>query len=89
MKNVFTLLLLFTATKSFSQNVFPPAYEIKTDTALYAALSDKNWQILEDPSGKLTIGLVSKSPFAKKFVTDFTQANGINYSTHFFGYATG
>jgi hypothetical protein len=64
--------------KATAQNNFPPAYEIRTDTAI--TLDDAYWQMLEDKEGKLTIDQVSKPSLADKFHYNTTKTMGIDYS---------
>ena len=67
------------ALKVNGQNNLPPVYEIKSDTALYTNIDDKYWQLLEDPSGKLTIDQVSGSAYDAKFHINNTKQKGYNY----------
>jgi two-component system NtrC family sensor kinase len=86
MKKIFSLSLLslLLVTKIFSQNNLPPAYEIKTDTAVALTLNDRYWQMLEDPEGKWTIEEVSQFPIADKFHGNTTRLKGLNYSINTF-----
>ena len=79
MKKIFFLVLLtlLSITKAITQNNLPPAYEIKTDTAVTVRLDDAYWQMLEDPEGKWTIDEVSRSPLSDKFHANTTKTNGI------------
>jgi two-component system, NtrC family, sensor kinase len=82
MKKIFFLLLLtlLSITKAIAQNNLPPAYEIKTDTAVNITLGDAYWQMLENRSGEWTIDQVSESPLAEKFHPNNTKKKGIDYS---------
>ncbi|MFI5185326.1 MAG: ATP-binding protein [Chitinophagales bacterium] len=86
MKKEFALWLLWllSFTKIIAQDNLLTAYEIKRDTGLYQNLDTAHWQMLEDPSGKLTLEEVSKPPLINKFHTDNTQTTGIDYSIHTF-----
>ncbi len=66
----FLLWISFVSTTG--QNNLPPAYIIKTDTAIAIRLNDAYWQMLEDPEGKWNIDEVSRPPIANKFHPKFT-----------------
>ena len=69
MRKILLLFLLIQVISShlLSQNLFPNAYEFKSDTAAWNVIPHEYWQILEDKTGKLTINEVSKDPFQKQF----------------------
>ena len=80
--NKLVWLIVFILHVSFNLkalNSWPPAYEIKADTASSIEIPDKYWQILEDPSRKLTINQVSSSAFDAKFHINNLRAKGYNY----------
>ncbi len=56
MKTIKLLLFLIVLfyNKSNAQNSIPSAYEIKSDTAVWTAITHTYWQILEDKAGMLT-----------------------------------
>src|SRR5437773_3578428 len=60
---------------------FPPPHTIYTDT-LDVEIPDTAWQMLEDPTGTLTIDQVSQPPMSNKFHFDSTYRNGIGFSIH-------
>ena len=67
-----------------AQTNLPPAYQIKSDTAASVDISDKYWQLLEDPTGKLTINQVSSPAFGAKFHNNTTLTKGYDYHiTHY------
>jgi len=68
MKNLY-LLIFFTLVTlgAAAQDNFPQPYEIKADTEANTHLDNKYWQMLEDPSGKLTIRQVSCPAYDNKF----------------------
>ena len=63
-----------------AQTGWPPVYEIKIDTAYNLDIDDKYWQLLEDPSGKLTIDQVSSPSFTSKFHANTTRTKGYDYN---------
>ncbi len=67
-------------TTTCAQNNLPPAYEIKTDTAINITLDDAYWQMLEDSAGEFTIDQVRQSPLAERFHSNSTKKGGIDYS---------
>lgn len=69
MKKYFQLtVLLFVAFSGIkAQSNLPPAYEIKSDTALTQSLAPDYWQLLEDKNGKWTIKQVSQNPLTAQF----------------------
>lgn len=83
MRNITSLFFLvglsIFALKVNGQNNLPPVFEIKTDTALEQTIDDKYWQILEDPSGKLTIDQVSSAAYSSKFHINTAKTKGYNY----------
>jgi len=81
MKHLFWLLAFVSLGNTCvkAQGKLPPAYEIKADTSAYMEVPDKNWQILEDPTGKLTIGQVSSPAFDTKFHINNTRTKGYDY----------
>ena len=80
MKNYFFIIfLLITLNNAWSQNHQPQAFEITADTAINVNVSDKYWQLLEDPTGKLTIGEVSSPGYDSKFHGNTTLTKGYNY----------
>jgi len=58
----------------------PPTFQISTDTASYMVVPDQYWQMLEDPTGKLTINQVSSPAFDTKFHVNTTATKGYNYA---------
>jgi signal transduction histidine kinase len=80
MKNYFFIIfLLITLNSAWSQNHQPQAFEITADTAINENISDKYWQLLEDPTGKLTIGEVSSPGYDSKFHGNTTLTKGYDY----------
>jgi len=67
------------ANASKAQDNQPPVYEITADTAVYQVIPDKYWQLLEDPSGTLTINQVSSAQYSSKFHYNTTRTKGFNY----------
>ena len=63
-----------------AQTGWPPVYEIKIDTAYNLDIDDKYCQLLEDPSGKLTIDQVSSPSFTSKFHANTTRTRGYDYN---------
>jgi hypothetical protein len=86
-KSAIWIVLLFLFTKTPAQNNLPPAYEIKSDTGYSQRLDSLHWQLLEDPTGGLTVQDVSKPPFANSFHL-YNSAKSIDYSinTYWFRY---
>ncbi len=80
MKKLFVIwfALGLSFVKVIAQNNLPPAYEIKTDTAI--KLDEAYWQMLEDKESELTIDQVSKSALADKFHYNITKTKGIDYT---------
>ena len=80
MKAIFCIFSVFILSTfvSTAQNSWPPAIEIKSDTAVSVNIDDKYWQLLEDPTGKLSIEEVSDSSF-KGFHINTTRTQGYNY----------
>jgi len=74
-----TILTLVSCFSLKAQSKLPPIYEIKADTSAYMEVPDKNWQILEDPTNKLTIDQVSSPAFDSKFHTNTTRTKGYDY----------
>jgi len=68
----------FSCATAVAQNGLPPAYQIKTDTAI--KLDEVYWQMLEDKGGKLTIDEVSESPLAEKFHYSTSKTRELYYS---------
>ncbi|MEO5582883.1 MAG: 7TM diverse intracellular signaling domain-containing protein [Saprospiraceae bacterium] len=66
---------------SFTQSVWPPVYEIKSDTVLFEELSSDYWQILEDRSGTLNIDNVQALPLTDSFYSYSKRKDqeGIHY----------
>jgi two-component system NtrC family sensor kinase len=81
MKKIYLLIIFFVviANVSKAQDNQPPVYEITADTAVHQVIPDKYWQMLEDPSGTLTIGQVSSAQYSSKFHYNTTRTKGINY----------
>jgi two-component system NtrC family sensor kinase len=74
-----TLLFCFTQVIFLSaQSSWPPAYEIKSDTAYKQVLEKTFWQTLEDKGGKWTLKDVRMSPLSDKFHTKGLKADGID-----------
>jgi two-component system NtrC family sensor kinase len=74
-----SVFLLWNSFVLKAQTNLPPAYQIKSDTSARVDIGDKYWQLLEDPSGKLTINQVSSQAFAAKFHTNTTRTKGYDY----------
>jgi len=81
MKKFYLLIILFVviANNLKAQDNLPPAFEITVDTAVHQVIPDKYWQLLEDPSGTLTINQVASARYASKFHTNTTRTKGYNY----------
>src|SRR3954452_6510465 len=88
LRQVLLILILLPPTFVIAQNRLPPTFEITNDTANYSELGTKYWQILEDPSGKLTIDEVSKGSANDKFHIDSSQTKGIDNSQHIYWFRT-
>jgi two-component system NtrC family sensor kinase len=73
------IVLIFSAPGVFAQQNWPPVIEIKADTAVSQNIDDKYWQLLEDPSGKLTINQVSSPAYSAKFHINTTRTKGYDY----------
>src|SRR6516162_7132388 len=83
MKRCFELLLLLCSSViAIAQNNLPPVYEIKTDTAVYTALPNSYWQILEDKDGKYSFDDVRKQPVANRFHYYTSKSDQQDYSIH-------
>jgi signal transduction histidine kinase len=67
---------------AIAQNNLPPAFEIKTDTALYTILPNQYWQILADKNGKFSFDDVRKLPVANSFQYYTSKSNQPDYSIH-------
>lgn len=82
----FLLLSLLTIIfgSVYAQQNLPPAYIIKTDTAVKPMLDSTQWKMLEDTSGSHTIEQVSSLPLASKFHTDTAITAGIDYHINTF-----
>jgi two-component system NtrC family sensor kinase len=82
MKKIYLLVILFFAIANGlkAQNNQPQAFEIKADTAINEDISDKYWQLLEDPTGKLDISQVSSAAYNLKFHGNTTLTKGYNYA---------
>src|SRR6476620_9272466 len=79
MRKFFLLLLsLNTALISAAQNNLPSVYSITTDSAEHLNLNDSEWQMLEDKTGKLTIGEVSRPPVIDQFHANTVPKEGVN-----------
>jgi len=71
MKHLLYLLVFLLASflNIDAQNILPKAYEITTDTIKGRVnFPDSCWQILQDSNSKWTIGQVSSSPIANRFL---------------------
>ncbi|MDB5123545.1 MAG: integral rane sensor signal transduction histidine kinase [Mucilaginibacter sp.] len=81
MKKHYLLLitLIFSGSWVFAQQNWPSVIEIKADTAISQNIDDKYWQLLEDPSGKLTINQVSSPAYNAKFHINATRTKGYDY----------
>ena len=66
-KIILIAFIWFFAALSYSQQVLPVEYEIKTDTPVKQNLSVINIQILADKKGKWTIDQISAPPLSDKF----------------------
>jgi signal transduction histidine kinase len=82
MTKIYLPVIVFFALVSLSkaQGNQPQAFQITADTATSENISDKYWQLLEDPSGKLTINQVSSPAFNLKFHGNTTLTKGYNYN---------
>ncbi|MEP7374769.1 MAG: ATP-binding protein [Chitinophagaceae bacterium] len=68
MRIMFSLLMpLFFFIGAFSQATLPPAYQIKSDTILEQRIGPAFLQVLEDKSGKWTIGEILDSQLSNQF----------------------
>jgi signal transduction histidine kinase len=76
---IFLTFFVFYA-KVNAQNNLPPVFEIKADTALNQVIDDKYWQLLEDPSGNLSIDQVSSPGYDDKFHINTTKTKGYDYN---------
>jgi two-component system NtrC family sensor kinase len=81
MRKIYLLIIVFFFALNIlkAQGNQPQAFEIKTDTATSEDISDKYWQLLEDPTGNLTIGQVSSPLFNSKFHGNTTLTKGYDY----------
>ncbi|MBS1975247.1 MAG: hypothetical protein JST13_12925, partial [Bacteroidetes bacterium] len=63
MKKLISLLpVIFVVTNIFGQTKLPPPYEITTDTIFHnISLPDSKWQMIADPSGKITFQQILQS----------------------------
>ena len=61
------LFIFFNGVLLKAQFVQPPAFDIKSDTAIRQEISNAYWQLLEDEKGKWTIEDVSNGLVSKKF----------------------
>ena len=82
---LFLMLLLLIRTPA--QDIFPSAYEIKTDDILLDTLSTRYWQMLEDKGGKLSFDEVSKSVMAGNFHFDTAKKINFQITTYWFRFA--
>lgn len=57
------LLFVFLSPALRAQTVLPQVYLVKTDSASFTGLEDQNYQMLPDPSGKLSFKQVSAMQF--------------------------
>lgn len=55
------LLFLLFVCSAVGQSPLPPPYIVSSDTALSLRLPAKNWQVMADPSGKMTLQQVMQS----------------------------
>jgi hypothetical protein len=76
------LLLLLLAFNVNAQSGMPPAYEIKTDTALSVILPDKYVQVLEDQGGKLTFDQVQQTQTEHEF--HYTSVKKLEFLKHYY-----
>ena len=60
-KQLFIVLVLFLRSGSVSAQKFPASFVLTTDTITSIRLSPQYWQMLADPSGKLTLQQVMQS----------------------------
>ena len=75
------LLLLFCSIllqQGISQNSFPPAFDIVTDTIGTITLPATNWQYVEDRAATWTIDSVRQSAIADKFHFNTPENRGNN-----------
>jgi len=79
-KTILLFLFIIGSFISKGQSTLPPAFEIKADTAQSIDIPEKNWQLLEDPSGKLTFGQVNSPLFESKFHANTTSTKGYDYN---------
>ena len=64
----FLLLMCFNVLQQgSSQNIFPPAFQLITDTISTVTLPALNWQYLEDRTAIWTIDSVLQPSFVNKF----------------------
>jgi two-component system NtrC family sensor kinase len=82
MKKIYLLFVLFfvVANNLKAQSNQPQAFEIKADTATSEDISDKYWQLLEDPAANLDINTVSSPAFDSKFHGNTTLKKGYDYN---------
>ena len=86
MKKIYLLIIIFFGLTHLlkAQDNQPQAFEIKIDTATRQDISDKYWQLLEDPTGNLSINQVSSPAFDSKFHGNTTLTKGYDYDiTHY------
>ncbi|HYK47735.1 MAG TPA: hypothetical protein VEV83_21300 [Parafilimonas sp.] len=59
-------LIIFSLAR-FGQNNLAPVFEIKNDTAVYQALDNRYYEMLEDTTDKLTFEQVLREPVSSNF----------------------
>ena len=81
MKIIQTFVILFCLTllqQGISQNPFPPAFDIVTDTIGTITLPATNWQYVEDRAATWAIDSVRQSAVADKFHSNTPETRGNN-----------
>jgi two-component system NtrC family sensor kinase len=71
------LLFIFLSPVLRAQTILPQVYLVKTDSAGFTGLEDQNYQILPDPSAKLSFAQVMVMPF-KPVKTDGFRIKNFN-----------
>jgi signal transduction histidine kinase len=81
-----TVLLLFfhMLLAASSQSLIPPAFEIKSDSAILVTLPEEFWQVMEDREGNWSVDRLIIPGEGHKFHADSSRFTGIDYSIHTF-----
>lgn len=81
MKRFYLVCIIFLLCKTalLAQTGVLPAYEIKTDTLSYTGVPPQNWQVLPDPSGKLSFAKVRSMPFLRFKTGEYRIQNFNNH----------